>query len=58
MPGNRVRGGRRTAIHNWRVLAGKKEVYSREKKIDCENFIRANKGKLDGVTLRLIRPNN
>jgi hypothetical protein len=58
MPGNRVRGGRRTTIHNWRVKAGKKEVFSREKKIDCENFMRENGYKLDGKKLKLIPPND
>ncbi len=59
MPSDKVgRSGRRNAIHNWRVKAGKKEVYSREKKIDCEQFIRDNNGRLNGKKLRLIPPND
>ncbi len=53
-----LRGGRgRSAIVSWRVKAGKREVFSAEKKIACTVFIRDHGGKLDGVKLRLIPPN-
>ncbi len=42
---------------NWRVKAGKREVFSAEKKLACTAFIREHGGKLDGVKLRLIPPN-
>jgi hypothetical protein len=53
-----VRGGRgRRAIGSWRVKAGKREVFSAEKKVVCASFIREHGGKLDGQRLRLIPPN-
>ena len=58
MPGDKSHSRGRGSIHNWRVKAGRKDVYSREKKIDCENFIRDNKGVLNGKKLRLIPPND
>jgi hypothetical protein len=57
MPSNK-RGGRgRSAIVNWRVKAGKMEVFSAPKKGACEQFMRNHSGKLNGVKLRLIPPN-
>ena len=53
-----VKGGRgRSAIYNWRVKAGNREVFSDPVKGKCKDFIRENKGKKDGVKLRLIPPN-
>lgn len=53
-----VTGGRgRSAIHGWRVKAGKKEVFADPVKLKCEIFIRENGGKLDGKKLKLIPPN-
>lgn len=57
MPSATVHGGRRTQIPIWRVKAGKKDIFGSTRKFDCEIFIRDNKGKLDGVKLRLIPPN-
>jgi len=58
MPSPR-RGGRgRNAIPDWRVKAGRREVFSSGKKIDCTTYIRSHDGKLDGVRLRLIPPND
>lgn len=57
MPGPR-RGGRgRSAIYDWRVKAGNREVFADPVKSKCEQFIREKGGKLDGVKLRLIPPN-
>lgn len=53
-----TRGGRgRSSIPQWRVKAGKHEVFSGNTKQQCEIFIRDNGGKLDGKKLRLIPPN-
>jgi hypothetical protein len=53
-----VKGGRgRSAIYNWRVKAGNREVFSDPVKSKCTQFIKTNKGKKDGVKLRLIPPN-
>ncbi len=57
MPGPRMHGRGRGAIYNWRVKAGNREVFSSPKKFDCEIFIRAANGKVDGKKLRLIPPN-
>lgn len=57
MPSDR-RGGRgRSAICNWRVKAGGREVFSDPVKHVCERWIRERGGKLEGVSLRLIPPN-
>lgn len=57
MPSAR-RGGRgRSAIPDWRVKAGNREVFSDSVKSKCEQFIRDNGGKVDGKKLRLIPPN-
>jgi hypothetical protein len=57
MPSDR-RGGRgRSAIYNWRVKAGNREVFGDPTKLKCEQFIRENGGKVDGKKLRLIPPN-
>lgn len=57
MPSPR-RGGRgRSAIADWRVKAGRREVFFSAKKTDCTTFIRSHDGKIDGVNLRLIPPN-
>jgi hypothetical protein len=53
-----VHGGRgRSAIYNWRVKAGNKEVFSDPVKLKCEQFIRENGGKVNGKKCRLIQPN-
>jgi hypothetical protein len=57
MPSNKSGGRGRSAIYNWRVKAGKKEVFSDPKKMKCEEFIRENDGKFDDKKLRLIPPN-
>lgn len=57
MPGARTHSRGRGAIYNWRVKAGNREVFSFPQKQKCEQFIRDNGGKLDGVKLRLIPPN-
>lgn len=56
MPSDQKRGGRRTAIYNWRVKAGKKDVFSDEKKLKCEIFIRENQHEYT-KKLRLVPPN-
>lgn len=57
MPGSRTHSWGRGAIYNWRVKAGKKEVFSDPKKQNCKQYIMDHKGKLEGVKLRLIEPN-
>ena len=58
MPSDKMGGRGRSAIYNWRVLAGKKEVFSDPFKRKCTQYIRDNDGKdKDGVKLRLISPN-
>lgn len=57
MPSDQKRGGRRTAIYNWRVKAGKKDVFSDEKKLKCEIFIREHQHE-HTKKLRLVPPNN
>lgn len=57
MPSARMKGGRRNAIPDWRVKAGNKEVFSHASKFKCEQFMREQGGKMDGVRLRLIPPN-
>jgi len=53
-----VRGGRgRSAIYNWRVKAGNREVFSAPTKGSCSEWVRQQGGKLDGKKLRLIQPN-
>ena len=53
-----VRGGRgRSAIYNWRVKAGKREVFSDPVKSVCATWIRDHGGKHNGHKLRLIPPN-
>ena len=52
-----MRGGRgRSAIPDWRVKAGKKEVFSDPVKFKCAIFIREHK-KEYREKLRLISPN-
>ena len=52
-----LRGGRgRSAIYNWRVKCGNKEVYSDPLKFQCEIFIKENKSRYP-KKLKLIRPN-
>lgn len=55
-----MRGGQgRSAICNWRVKCGKKEVFSHERKMKCREFIRDNESSkiLFPHKLRLIPPN-
>ena len=50
--------GRRHSIVNWRVLEGRREVFSDYQKLQCEIYIRDHKGKGErGEKLRLIPPN-
>jgi len=56
MPSDKRSGGRRTAICKWRVKHGKKDVFSDEKKINCEIFIREHQSKYKNK-LKLISPN-
>lgn len=52
-----IHGGRgRSAIYNWRVKAGNREVFSDPVKNKCSQFIRDNE-KVSGKKLRLIPPN-
>lgn len=56
MPTSR-RGGRgRSAIYNWRVKAGNREVFSNPQKGNCAQWIRDNQASYP-VKLRLIPPN-
>lgn len=57
MPSNKHGGRGRCVIVNWRVKAGKRDVFDSAKKIDCEEFIRENKGKIGGIKLKLVSPN-
>lgn len=57
MPSATTGGRGRSAIPQWRVKAGKREVYSGPSKFMCEQWIRERNGKLNGVKLRLIPPN-
>jgi len=57
MPSDARAGGRCTAIVSWRVKAGKKDVFSSEKRGACDEFVRRNGGKVGGVKLRLVPPN-
>jgi hypothetical protein len=45
MPSDRHHGRGRSAIVNWRVKAGKREVFSAEKRGACETFIRERGGE-------------
>lgn len=56
MPSDKRNGGRRTAIHKWRVKVGKKDIFLDEKKQKCEIFIRENQSEYQ-EELRLIPPN-
>jgi hypothetical protein len=50
-------GGRgRSAIYNWRVKAGKKEVFSKPTKFECKIFIKEHQKDYHDK-LRLIPPN-
>ena len=52
-----IRGGRgKSAIYNWRVKAGKKEVYSDPTKFKCKIFIKENQKNFYDK-LKLIEPN-
>lgn len=62
MPSDSYGGRGRSAIYNWRVKAGNKEVYSNASQSKCEQFIREHNGKAEDKTgavvkLRLIPPN-
>jgi hypothetical protein len=57
MPSDKHGGRGRSAIYNWRVKAGNKEVFSDPVKSKCAEFIRKNDGKYDGKKCRLIPPN-
>jgi hypothetical protein len=52
-----LKGGRgRSAIYNWRVKCGPKEVYSNPVKFQCKIWIKENQ-KLYDKKLKLISPN-
>lgn len=52
-----IKGGRgRSAIVNWRVKCGKKDVFSDPVKFKCEIFIRDNQASYK-QKLRLVSPN-
>ena len=60
MPSAKTHSRGRSAIYDWRVKAGKREVFSAPKKQTCEIWIRDNQASYtaDGHTkLRLIPPN-
>lgn len=57
MPSSKHGGRGRSAIPNWRVKAGNKEVFADQIKFKCEQWIREHGGKYDGKKLRLIPPN-
>jgi hypothetical protein len=57
MPSDKHGSRGRSAIVNWRVKAGNKDVFSFPQKMACEEFIRKNGGKLNGQKLRLVPPN-
>lgn len=56
MPSDKHHGRGRSAIYNWRVKAGKKDVFSDGKKMNCEIFIKEHKSEYK-VKLRLVPPN-
>jgi len=52
-----IKGGRgRSAIYNYRVKCGNKDVYSHHQKFNCRNWIKENQ-KLFPQKLKLINPN-
>ncbi len=55
MPSDKHGGRGRGAIVNWRVKAGRKEVFSAEKKQACEIWMRDNASKYRD--LKLVPPN-
>ena len=55
MPSDLIGGRGRSAIYNWRVKSGKKEVFSDPVKFKCKIWMNANKGIYP--KLRLIPPN-
>lgn len=57
MPSDTIGGRGRSAIYNWRVKAGNKEVFSDPVKSKCSQYIRDHGGKQNGKKLRLIPPN-
>lgn len=56
MPSNMIGGRGRSAIYNWRVKAGKKEVFSKPTKFECKIFIKEHQKDYHDK-LRLIPPN-
>jgi hypothetical protein len=56
MPSDKIGGRGRSAIVNWRVKCGKREVYSNPVKFKCAIWIRVNQ-KDYKQKLRLIAPN-
>lgn len=57
MPSHRTGGRGRSAIYEWRVKAGRRDVCTNPVKGKCVQFIRDNGGKVGGVSLRLVPPN-
>jgi hypothetical protein len=56
MPSDKKGGRGRSAIYNWRVKCGNKEVFSDPVKFKCAIFIREHQKDYDRK-LRLISPN-
>ena len=57
MPSDGRRYGRVTEVVSWRVKAGRRDVFSAEKRTACDQFVRENNGKIDGIKLRVVPPN-
>jgi hypothetical protein len=56
MPSDKHGGRGRSAIYNWRVKCGKREVYSDPVKFSCTTWIRENQ-KNYPQKLKLVKPN-
>lgn len=58
MPSDRKGGRGRSAIYNWRVKEGNREVFCWPQKFKCQQYIHEHNGKGErGDKLRLIPPN-
>ena len=55
MPSHTTGGRGRSAIRKWRVKAGKRDVFTHEKKGECERWLREHASEYQG--LRLVPPN-
>jgi len=56
MPSDKMGGRGRSSICDWRVKAGKKEVYRGDSKFDCSMFMKSNP-KVNGKKCKLVPPN-